>query len=274
MYMRLRTSFAFLALTLLLAAPMTVLAQSTTSAIRVSVITPSGEAATDATISVTDTRTGSTRSAKVTSTGTATVTGLRIGGPYTVSAAAMSYTSQTVTDIFIRLGDTYFLPMTLGQSGMEEVVVTSSAVRTQQVALGPASTFNIEDLEDYPAINRDIRDVIRFDPRIYQDSAFVGAIQCAGANSRFNSLTVDGVRMNDNFGLNSNGYPTERQPFPYDAIQQVSVELAPFDVQYGGFTGCNINAVTKSGGNDFFGTLWYDYTNDSMIGDKLEGDHI
>lgn len=274
MYKRLRTSFAFLALTLLLAAPITVLAQSTTSAIRVSVITPSGEPATDATISVTDTRTGSTRSAKVTSTGTATVTGLRIGGPYTVSAGAMNYTSQTVTDVFVRLGDTYFLPMTLGQTGMEEVIVTSAAVRTQQLALGPASTFNIQDLEDYPAINRDIRDVIRFDPRIYQDSAFVGAIQCAGANSRFNSLTVDGVRMNDNFGLNSNGYPTERQPFPYDAIQQVSVELAPFDVQYGGFTGCNINAVTKSGGNDFFGTVWYDYTSDSMMGDKLEGDPI
>lgn len=274
MYTRLRTSFAFLALTLLLVAPMTVMAQSTTSAMRVSVITPSGEPATDATVNVTDTRTGSTRSAKVTSTGTATVTGLRIGGPYTISASAMDYTSQTVTDVFVQLGDTYFLPMTLGQTGMEEVVVMASAVQTQQLALGPASTFNIEDLEDYPAINRDIRDVIRFDPRIYQDSAYVGAIQCAGANSRFNSLTVDGVRMNDNFGLNSNGYPTERQPFPYDAIQQVSVELAPFDVQYGGFTGCNINAVTKSGGNDFFGTLWYDYTNDSMMGDSLQGDKI
>lgn len=274
MYMKLRTSIAFLALTLLLAAPMTVLAQSTTSAIRVSVITPDGEPATDSTISITDTRTGSTRTANVTSAGTATITGLRVGGPYTVAAGAMDYTSQTVTDIFVRLGETYYLPMTLGQTGMEEVVVMASAVATQQVALGPSSTFNIEDLEDYPAINRDIRDVIRFDPRVYQDAAFVGAIQCAGANSRFNSLTVDGTRMNDNFGLNSNGYPTERQPFPYDAIQQVSVELAPFDVQYGGFTGCNINAVTKSGGNDFFGTAWYDYTNDSMLGDSLEGDKI
>jgi len=87
-------------------------------------------------------------------------------------------------------------------------------------------------------------------------------------------MTVDGVRMNDNFGLNSNGYPTTRQPFPFDAIQQVSVELAPFDVQYGGFTGCNINAVTKSGGNEIFGSFFYDYTNDSMKGDSLEGDPI
>ena len=157
---------------------------------------------------------------------------------------------------------------------MEEVIVTSAAIQTMQVALGPASTYNLEDLQDYPAINRDIRDVIRFDPRIYQDAGFVGAIQCAGANPRFNSMTVDGVRMNDNFGLNSNGYPTTRQPFPFDAIQQVSVELAPFDVQYGGFTGCNINAVTKSGGNEFFGSVFFDYTNDSMKGDSLEGDKI
>ncbi|MGB5487761.1 MAG: carboxypeptidase regulatory-like domain-containing protein, partial [Lysobacterales bacterium] len=272
MYKRTRNSFAFLIFLLFLIIPLAGLAQQTTSSMRVNVATPNGMPSTDATITVTDTRTGSARSASVTSAGSATFSGLRIGGPYTVRANAMGYSDQTVTDVFVRLGDTFVLPMTLGESDMEEVIVTSAAVMTQQVALGPASTFNIEDLQDYPTINRDLRDVIRFDPRIYQDAAFVGAIQCAGANARFNSLTVDGVRMNDNFGLNSNGYPTTRQPFPYDAIQQVSVELAPFDVQYGGFTGCNINAVTKSGGNEFFGSFFYDYTNDSMKGDKLEGD--
>ena len=274
MYTRIRNSFAFLVFLLILTVPVAGLAQQTTSSMRVSVTTPDGSPATDATVTVTDTRTGSARSSAVTSAGSVTLTGLRVGGPYTVKASAMGYSPQTVTDVFVRLGDTFFLPMSLGRSDMEEVIVTSAAVQTQQLALGPASTYNIEDLQDYPAINRDLRDVIRFDPRIYQDAAFVGAIQCAGASPRFNSLTVDGVRMNDNFGLNSNGYPTSRQPFPYDAIQQVSVELAPFDVQYGGFTGCNINAVTKSGGNEFFGSAFYDYTNDSMKGDKLEGDDI
>jgi hypothetical protein len=274
MYTRIRNSCAFLLFLLILTVPMTALAQQTTSALRVSVSTPNGMPSTDANVIVTDTRTGSSRSAAVTSAGSATLTGLRIGGPYTVQANAMGYSPQTVTDVFVRLGDTFQLPMTLGLSDMEEVIVTSAAVTTTQTALGPASTYNIEDLQDYPAINRDIRDVIRFDPRIYQDAAFAGGIQCAGASPRYNSLTVDGVRMNDNFGLNSNGYPTTRQPFPFDAIQQVSVELAPFDVQYGGFTGCNINAVTKSGGNDWFGSAFYDYTNDSMQGDKLEGDDI
>lgn len=274
MYTRIRTSFAFLIFLLILLVPAAAIAQVTTSAMRVSVATPSGTPATDARVSVTDTRTGSTRTVQVTAAGSATVTGLRIGGPYTVKASAIGYSDQTVTDVYVRLGDTFALPMSLGESDMEEVIVTSAAVQTQQLALGPASTFNIEDLQDYPAINRDIRDVIRFDPRIYQDAAFVGAIMCAGANPRFNSMTVDGVRMNDNFGLNSNGYPTTRQPFPFDAIQQVSVELAPFDVQYGGFTGCNINAVTKSGGNEFFGSVFFDYTSDSMKGDSLEGDPI
>ncbi|HZW59672.1 MAG TPA: TonB-dependent receptor, partial [Woeseiaceae bacterium] len=80
--------------------------------------------------------------------------------------------------------------------------------------------------------------------------------------------------LSDNFGLNSNGYPTERMPFPYDAIEQVAVELAPFDVMYGGFTACNINAVTKSGTNEFHGSAFYDFYDDSLTGDKLEGDAI
>ncbi|NIP17428.1 MAG: TonB-dependent receptor, partial [Xanthomonadales bacterium] len=197
-----------------------------------------------------------------------------VGGPYTVQVSSDAHGDMTVSDIYTRLGDTYSLPLNLGASTMEEVVVTATMVQTEILALGPASSFGLEDLEDYPAINRDIRDVIRFDPRIYQDQAFVGAIQCGGANPRYNSLTVDGVRMNDGFGLNSNGYPTQRQPFPYDSIQEVAVELAPFDVQYGGFTACNINAVTKSGENEFYGSAFYDYTSDAFRGDKLEGDTI
>ncbi|MEP1150943.1 MAG: TonB-dependent receptor, partial [Balneola sp.] len=122
--------------------------------------------------------------------------------------------------------------------------------------------------------SRDLKDVIRVDPRVYIDESSSSAIVCAGGNPRFNSLTVDGARMNDNFGLNGNGYPTVRIPFSYDAIDQVAVELAPFDVQYGGFTSCNVNAVTKSGTNEFKGSVFADYTSDSLKGDSLEGDDI
>ena len=76
-------------------------------------------------------------------------------------------------------------------------------------------------------------------------------------NPHYNSLTVDGVRLNDGFGLNSNGYPTQRMLFPYDAISSVAVEILD-SVVYGGFSACNINAVTKTGGNEMFGSAFFD----------------
>ena len=266
-----RYSWLLIAICLMLLAPFGAMAQETTSSIRVTTVGADGSPAAGVAVTVTDTRTGTTRSGSTGNSGAANFSGMRVGGPYTVQASSDAFGDQTVTDVFLRLGDTYLLPLSLSAGVLEEVIVTATQVQTRQLALGPASTFGLEDLQDYPAVNRDIRDIIRFDPRIYQDQGFVGAMHCGGLNPRFNSLTLDGVRMNDNFGLNSNGYPTERQPFPYDSIQQVSVELAPFDVQYGGFTACNINAVTKSGENEFFGSAFFDYYSDGLRGDKLEG---
>ena len=151
------------------------------------------------------------------------------------------------------------------------MVVTATAAGVIETAAGPSAAFSLQDLQTLPAINRDIRDIIRTDPRIHIDEGFVDAIQCAGGNPRFNSLTVDGIKLQDAFGLNSNGFPTERIPFSFDSIQQVAVELAPFDVEYGGFTACNINAVTKTGSNEFHGGGFFDFTNDSLTGDSLEG---
>ena len=275
MYNRIRLCFSALAVLLVLTIPLAAMAQETTSAIRVSVFGPDASPLEGVDVSITDTRTGSTRTAQSNASGLVFVRGLPVGGPYTVEASTGSYANQTVTDVDLRLGDTYSLILQLGADVMEEVVVTAQEVTTEQLALGPASVFGLKDLQEMPHINRDLRDVIRNDPRIYIDPAYAGgAVQCAGANPRFNSLTVDGVRMNDLFGLNSNGYPTERQPFSYDSIEQVAVELAPFDVFYGQFTACNINAVTKSGSNEWHGSAFYDYTNDNMKGDKLEGDDI
>lgn len=249
-------------------------AQETTSAIRGVVLGPDGSPAANASVRVVDTRTGTGRTVSTNDSGVFSSAGLRVGGPYTITVESSLYTKKTVNDVYLELGDTFNLTVPLSAEAIEEIFVTAAAVQTAQTALGPSSAFNLQDLQTAPAINRDIKDLIRIDPRIYVDEAFVDAIQCAGANPRFNSLTVDGVRLNDNFGLNSNGYPTERIPFSYDAIEQIAVELAPFDVQYGGFTACNINAVTKSGSNEFHGTAFVDYTDDSLRGDSLEGDDI
>jgi outer membrane receptor for ferrienterochelin and colicin len=260
---------------LALMVPVAGFAQGTTSSIRVSVYGPDATPLAGVDVSITDTRTGSTQSSQSNTSGLVFVRGLQVGGPYTVKATSGSYADQTVTDVDLRLGDTYSLVLQLGANVMEEVIVTSAMIQTEQVALGPSTVFGLEDMQEMPHINRDLRDIIRNDPRVYIDPAFAGgALQCGGANPRFNSLTVDGVRMNDLFGLNSNGYPTERQPFSYDAIEQVAVELAPFDVFYGQFTACNVNAVTKSGSNEWHGSAFYDYTNDDMTGDSLEGEPI
>lgn len=268
--------FAWLAAILFLAAPVAGFAQETTSAIRGTIIGADGAPADEATVLVIDSRTGRARTATTSASGQFNLTGLRVGGPYTVQVQAPGAAPQTITDVFLELGDTYSFDVTLSSGGedIEEIVVTASALEAIDVAIGPTATFSLADLQNAPAINRSINDVIAIDPRIYIDEGFADSVQCGGASPRFNSLTVDGVAMNDNFGLNSNGFPTERMPFPYAAIEQIAVEMAPFDVMYGNFTACNINAVTKSGTNEFHGGVFYDFTDDSLSGDSLEGDDI
>ncbi len=263
-----------LALTLVLFS-LAAVAQETTSSARVTLYGPDGNPVSGQSVSITDTRTGATRSSTTNNSGFASFRGLPVGGPYTVNVSSPNYANQTITDINLSLGDTYDLVLQLGSADLEEVVVTGQMIGGEQVALGPSSVFNAQTIADMPTVDRDLRDVIRADPRVYIDPTVGGgAVQCSGANPRFNSLTVDGVRMNDLFGLNQNGYPTERQPFSYDSIEQISVELAPFDVVYGQFTACNVNAVTKSGSNDWHGSAFYEYTSDSLKGDKLEGDKL
>ena len=249
------------------------LAADTTSAgIRGNVISAQGEKVADATITVTDKRTGSVKTFKSNDSGTFSLRGLQVGGPYTIVVTSVSG-SDTVENVFLTLGETRNISLNI-ETEIETIQVTGSRYHSTSGELGPSSNFNAADLAAAPAINRDIKDLIRIDPRIYINESRDDGIQCGGASPRFNSFTVDGVRTNDNFGLNTSGYPTIRMPFSYDSIAQVNVELAPFDVQYGGFTACNINAVTKSGENEFFGGMFYDYTSDSLRGDSLEGESI
>ena len=248
----------------------------TASAIRGLVADESGKPLADATVTIRNENTALTRSVQTNASGEFSIRNLPVASGYTVTAERSGYSSGSIKQLSLILGQTSALSFNLpSTSPLEEIVVTGSRLKSQ-VALGPSATFGLQQLETAPAINRNIADILRIDPRIYVDESRgdINAVQCGGKNSRFNSLTVDGVRTNDSFGLNSNGYPTERMPFPYDAINQISVELAPFDVVYGGFTACNINAVTKSGSNEFSGSFFYDYTDDDLRSDKLEGDKI
>jgi len=252
------------------------MAQETSSGISGKIVGPQGAPAAGTVITITHIPSGSTKTTTVNETGQFSAKGLRVGGPYSVKVDSDKFQDTTVNDLFLTLGESYSLDLSLdSEQSIESIVVTASAISTSMLgSTGPAANFNLADLESAPSINRDINDVIRSDPRIYIDESFNNAVQCGGSSPRFNSLTLDGVRLNDSFGLNSNGYPTERMPFSFDAIEQVAVELAPFDVQYGGFTACNINAVTKSGNNELHGSAFYDYTSDSLKGDSIEGDKV
>ncbi len=249
------------------------MAQETSSGIAGKILTPAGAPAEGTVITIIHVPSGTTKRVTVGANGAFSAKGLRVGGPYNIIVDSDAYQDTTVNDVYLNLGEQYGLELSLeADQNLESIVVTASSVSTSVFGdTGPAANFNLADLENAPAINRDINDVIRADPRIYIDESFNDAVQCAGASPRYNSLTLDGVQMNDNFGLNSNGYPTERMPFSFDAIEQVTVELAPFDVQYGGFTACNINAVTKSGTNEIHGSAFFDFTSDSYKGDEVEG---
>ncbi|PKH88049.1 carboxypeptidase regulatory-like domain-containing protein [Colwellia sp. Bg11-28] len=249
------------------------MANVTTSAIKGRVAGPSGNPAAGSIITIVHVPSGTTKTATVNDAGLFVAKGLRVGGPYRVVVDSNKFEDTTVKDIYLTLGETYPLNVALNsESALETIVVTGRSISMQSGGTGPAAHFNSDDLKYAPSINRDLKDIVRIDPRIYIDESRSDAIQCGGGNPRFNSLTVDGVRMNDSFGLNDNGYPTTRIPFSYDSIDQVSVELAPFDVKYGGFTSCNINAVTKSGTNEVHGSVFYDYSNDSLKGDSIEGE--
>ena len=130
-----------------------------------------------------------------------------------------------------------------------------------------------------PSFNRDVRDVIRIDPRVSldrEDAATGGSgqdrISCLGGNDRANTFTVDGLAQSDLYGLNDTGFSSRSStPVPYDAVRETQVQFAPFDTEYGNFSGCAINVVTKSGTNKFHGSAFYEYSNDDLRGEKVDG---
>jgi len=248
-------------------------AQVTTSSVQGYVTNNNGNPISGSSVTLTNTATGLTRTSRTDAGGGFSIRNLPVTGMYDVVIAADGYTGERVEGVSLTLGGTTALNFSLdGGSETDEIIVVGQRQVLADLALGPSASFGAVELENAPAINRNIADVIRLDPRVFVDESRgdINSVQCVGQNSRFNSLTVDGVALNDSFGLNSNGFPTERQPFPYEILDQVSVEIAPFDVKYGSFTACNINAVTKSGTNEFHGGAFVDYTNDGLRGNRAK----
>lgn len=272
----LRAIMSTSAIALTLALPSLASAQVTTSAIRGVVQTQSGTPVSGATAVIRHTPSGTVSTAVSNNSGIFSARNLRVGGPYEVTVTGADFQTKRITDIYIGLDNTFSLDVIVGSGEMEEVIATGTISTRSYLDTGLSTTFNAQDLTDIVSIDRDIADAAQLDPFVTINVQSGGAkeLSIAGANNRFNSLTIDGVALNDRFGLNANGYPTQRSPIPYDAIQSLSVETAPYDTEFNGFTGGTINAVTKSGDNDFHGSAAYYYTSDAIAGDKLRGQTI
>ncbi len=223
-----------------------------------------GSAAAGAEVTITNTSTGASVTVTADSSGNFYALNLQPGGPYTVSSSA-----STVNGVLLTVGKTSVVSL-VGSDAVEDLVVTGSAITAAETTFGPSSVFSSTDLANAASYDRDIKQLLATNPNLYIAEDNENALVCMGQNSRINGLTVDGIALNDTFGLNANGYPAERMPFSYDAIDQVVVEFAPYDVQYGGFSACVVNAVTKSGGDTTSGNFFVEITNDSLTGDTVD----
>jgi len=256
------------------ALPQMAQAQQITSGVQGTVTDEDGNAISGATVTVTDTRTDNTRTQTADDNGSFRFGSLVSGGPYTVTVTADGYEGQSVEDQFINIsGNTAYTFALTASANANTIIVTGARVNPQQLAVGPAASFGQETLEAFPSLTRDVRDIIRLDPRVSLERANeVDRISCLGGNDRSNTFTVDGIVQADVFGLNGTPFAARNAlPLPFDVIRETSVEFAPFDVEYSDFTGCLVNVVTKSGTNRFSGTAFFSYRDSGLRGTSLDG---
>ncbi len=244
-------------------------AQETTAIIR-GTVTAAGVPVNNAQITVTNLPSGTVTRAATDSSGSFTASGLRSGGPYKVDVASISGNS-TITDIFTEVGQPYDLPIDVaGGAAGADIVVSASAIKRAGVATdGPATTLSQVEISKVASVNRDIRDIERRSPFATIDLTNSRAVSFAGVNPRFNRFTINGAQVGDTFGLNPDASPTRRGPVPFDAIAQVSVSVAPFDIRQSNFQGGVIDSQLLSGTNSFHVNGFY-----SQSTNKLQGHQI
>ncbi len=246
-------------------------AQNTTSAIGGRISATDGKPAAGAVVTIVHTESGSATNIITDAEGRYVQRGLRAGGPYTITITKDGVTEQR-EGVYIQLAETVNVDATLGAPAMQTVTIAGAAGGRSEVFsksnMGAGTSISATQLQAQGSINRNLQDYARADPRVSQTDKERGELSVAGQNSRYNSLTIDGVAVNDTFGLEANGSPTAKQPISIDAIQSVQVNVANYDVTQKGYTGGNINAVTKSGTNTVKGSVYYVFRNDSMAGDR------
>ncbi len=244
-------------------------AQVTTSTISGTVKAADGEVLPGARVEAVHVPSGSRYGAVSNSDGRYTLSNLRVGGPYTVFVSMQSFDGQKFEGISLSLGQKLALDASLTETSksLGEVTVTGNADDVlNNERTGAQNNVNRQQLAQLPTISRSAFDYTRLSP---QNDGF----SFAGRNDQFNNFSLDGAIFNNPFGLDAAtpGGQSDAQPISLDAIEQIQVSYAPYDVSQSGFTGAGVNAVTKSGTNTFAGTVYGFYRNQSMIGKKVDG---
>ena len=263
---------ACLVISLCLALPGVLRAQGvTTSAVSGIVTDTLGNAVEGATVLAIHTPTGTQYRARSRSSGAYTLPNVRVGGPYRITATFIGFQPRSAEDVFLNLGENRRLDFRLIRVATQLTGTQIVASREiEAVRTGAATVVDTQQVVGMPSIKRSTRDLTRIDPRSDGNFSF------GGRNWLYNNITLDGSYFNNSFGLDdpAPGGQANAEPVPFDAVAQVQVAIAPFDVTQSGFTGASINTVTKSGTNDFRGSVYYFGRNDALQGNKVSGSDV
>lgn len=242
-------------------------AQVTTSAITGKIVDAKKEVLPGAAVIAVHIPSGTMYSGVSNGDGYYSLMGMKPGGPYRIETSFIGYEKAELTGVTLPLGETYIYNPVMSESSIalnELVIVGTSGFNTQRT--GASANISAQQLQLMPSISRSIGDFTRLIP---QAASTNGGTSFSGANNRYNSFQVDGVVNNDVFGLagtGTNGGQAGIQPISLDAIEQIQVVIAPYDVRQSGFTGGGINAITKSGSNEFKGSAYFYGNNQDFVG--------
>jgi hypothetical protein len=242
-------------------------AQETTAEIQGLVADDKGVGLAGATITATHLPTGTVYNTTSRRDGRFNLPNVRVGGPYRISVSYVGFKKDEISDVMLNLGQVYKADFKLVSSTADLTEVVVSARRSDKVfnrgRTGSAEFINRQQIDRLPTINRSIQDFTRLTPTA-NGSSF------AGRSGSYNNLTVNGASFNNTFGLSGTlGGQTNSQPISLDALDQIQVNIAPYDVTLGNFTGAGINSVTKSGTNELKLTIYNYWKTPELTGRKV-----
>src|SRR5882757_7277557 len=244
-------------------------AQVTTATLSGFIKNSKGEALAGASVTVSYPEAGIKQVVAARADGRFTVPNLRVGGPYQVKASYVNQESTQQDNVFLELGNN-FIELTLTGEAKElaGVTVTASSRTSDNKKTGASTNISSRLIRDLPTIARSADDYLRLTPSA---SPTYNGLSFAGRNGQYNNFSLDGAVFNNPFGLDAPtpGGQTNAQPISLDAIDQIQVNIAPYDVTQAGFTGAGVNTVTKSGTNHFYGTVFGFYRNDALTGKSV-----